>query len=323
MPLQVGAWYPTWSDWNQSLTPFDAKLSDLLDVVAIFVAKPDLSYTPGQNSWSGTGVEFSEYNNFANVKADVAAMRAKGTKVLLAIGGATYNNWSTFNITGINALVSDLGLNGVELDFELYASQAHLCTNAVAQCLNYGWETWLCAMHVGAYDGTQQPVGSSWEGVNLPAIKQFGPRLAGVNIMAYNGGPTYDAKVAYDQFRKYCPYAQINVGIMVAPEDWGGHVWDEAAVKDICNYIKSDQKAGIFIFDLHRRTSPYDAKAMIATVRSISPSAPAPPPGQSTTPPSNTTQPQPGAPAPANQKLYMEVFDPWTGQKQKVVLKSE
>ena len=162
----------------------------------------------------------------------------------------------------------------------------------------------------------------------MPAIKQFGPRLAGVNIMAYNGGPTYDPKVAYAQFRKFCPNVQVNVGIMVAPEDWGGHVWDEAAVKDICNHIKGDPKAGIFIFDLHRRTSPYDAKAMIATVRGISPSAPAPPPpGQSTPtpPPTNTTTTPPGGSAPpvANQKMYFEVFDPWTGQKQKVVLKSE
>jgi hypothetical protein len=322
MPLQVGAWYPTWSDWNQSLIPFDPKLSDLLDVVAIFVGKPDMSYTSGQNSWSGTGVEFSDYNNFGNVKADVAAMRAKGTKVLLAIGGATYNNWSTFNVQAINALVTDLGLNGVELDFELYAAQANLCTNAVAQCLNYPWETWLCAMHVGAYDGTQQPTGSGWQGVNLPAIQQFGSRLAGVNIMAYNGGPTYDPKVAYAQFRKYCPNVQINVGVMVAPEDWGGHVWDEAAVKDICNFIKND-KAGIFVFDLHRKTSAYDAKAIIATVRALSGPAPAPPSQSTTTPPSNNQSTQTSAPALANQKLYLEVYDPWTGQKEKLFLKYE
>jgi chitinase len=56
------------------------------------------------------------------VKAAVAALKAatnNNTKVLLAVGGATYTNFAQMNTQCIADLVDDFGFDGVDIDLEV------------------------------------------------------------------------------------------------------------------------------------------------------------------------------------------------------------
>lgn len=193
--------------------------------------------------------------------------------MILSVGGQTYNNWAQFNLVALDALVTDLGCDGLELDFELTKSQKDLLSTITGQCVAKPWETWIAAFSVGAYDGNQSPAGSDWEGVNLPAIKAHGGRIAGINIMAYNAGPTFSPMVAYDAFRKWCPNTQINVAWMVPPEDWGGHTVNDTEIDAVCRWLLSkNQKSGMCVWTIQRNFNQLGSGAWIMRrVQALSP----------------------------------------------------
>jgi hypothetical protein len=67
--------------------------------VVISFVQPDIAYVKNSNSFQGTGIGFSA--TFDAVKEAVKLLKAKNVKVLLAVGGATYNNWTALaNNTG-------------------------------------------------------------------------------------------------------------------------------------------------------------------------------------------------------------------------------
>lgn len=88
-----------------------ANLSGYTTVMLSFM-KPDTTYAGGE-TFEGTGLQFS--SDPPVIKAAIAALKAKGVKVLLAIGGASYPNWSALNGSGIAAFVSEFGLDGVDI----------------------------------------------------------------------------------------------------------------------------------------------------------------------------------------------------------------
>lgn len=82
-------------------------------MVIVSFVKPECTYTKGSLSFAGTGLDFSSTGS--TVKAAIAALKAatnNNTKVLLAVGGATYNNWGSLNTACIKDLVDDFGFDG-------------------------------------------------------------------------------------------------------------------------------------------------------------------------------------------------------------------
>lgn len=81
-------------------------------------AAADASYAGGI-IWQGTGVQFS--SNADVVKGAIAILKQKNpaTKVLIAVGGATYTNWAGMNTAAIKKFVDDFGLDGVDIDYEV------------------------------------------------------------------------------------------------------------------------------------------------------------------------------------------------------------
>lgn len=313
MPLQTAGWYESWADWDQSKVSFTASaLTPLYDVVLIAFAQPDCSYVKGQKSWIGTGIQFSGFNPFSTVQQVIKDIKAAGSKVILSVGGQTYNNWAQFNLVALDALVTDLGCDGLELDFELTKSQKDLLSTITGQCVAKPWETWIAAFSVGAYDGSQSPAGSEWEGVNLPAIKAHGSKIAGINIMAYNAGPTYNPLVAYDAFRKWCPSTQINIAWMVPPEDWGGTAVTLTEVRNVAKaLVDKKQPAGMCVWTIQRNTSSTTGKVIMEALRTISPKAPVTPkPDPDPVPPRPDPVPEGGA--------YVTLYEIDTGNPIKV-----
>jgi chitinase len=122
MPIVLG-YFPSWSEtWVTSATISQSKLASLPSTVThVFLAfaKPNLTYVKGSFDLSGTGIEVPYDGN--TLKLTVAAAKAKGIKVLLSIGGETY--WGdalayNINYQQIKDLVDDLGLAGIDWDFE-------------------------------------------------------------------------------------------------------------------------------------------------------------------------------------------------------------
>jgi chitinase len=112
-----------WQNWS----PGAVRLIDVpttYDVIAVAFAIQDS--TPGQASFaldSGLSSELGGYTQ-ADFIADIAAVEARGQHVILSCGGATGNivvnsSASATNFANsVNALMSQYGFEGVDIDFE-------------------------------------------------------------------------------------------------------------------------------------------------------------------------------------------------------------
>jgi cytochrome c553 len=104
-----------------------ATIDNLYTHVVISFAKPDMTFN-GTN-FVGTGVEFASYLD--GVKKAIEVLQKRGVKVLLAVGGATYNNWdplaneqgveisSTTHKKALKAFMDALNLDGIDVDYEV------------------------------------------------------------------------------------------------------------------------------------------------------------------------------------------------------------
>jgi chitinase len=81
---------------------------------------PDTTY-PGGLTWEGTGLSFSADPGVIKGAIALLKQRNPATKVLIAVGGATYPNWGQLDVAAITRFVEDWGLDGVDIDFEAEA----------------------------------------------------------------------------------------------------------------------------------------------------------------------------------------------------------
>ncbi|WP_146052790.1 Ig-like domain-containing protein [Aquimarina sp. I32.4] len=119
-PIILG-YFPSWSE--SAIQPGQG--STLRDIpthvthVFLAFARPNLRYQKGSLDITGTGIE-TPYDG-ATLKESVAALKSKGTKVILSIGGETYwgsNAAYDINYQQIKDLVDDMGFEGIDWDFE-------------------------------------------------------------------------------------------------------------------------------------------------------------------------------------------------------------
>ena len=80
-------------------------------------ALPDCTYKKGSYSLSGTGLQFS--SDGPTVRDGIKALKTAqpNTRVLVAVGGATYTNFKSLNTQCIKDLVDDFGFDGADLDW--------------------------------------------------------------------------------------------------------------------------------------------------------------------------------------------------------------
>ena len=79
--------------------------------------QPDCTYKKGSYSLSGTGLQFS--SDGPTVRDAIKALKAArpNTRVIVAVGGATYTNFKGMNTQCIKDLVDDFGFDGADLDW--------------------------------------------------------------------------------------------------------------------------------------------------------------------------------------------------------------
>jgi|DEB19_MinimDraft_2_1074335.scaffolds.fasta_scaffold00286_12 hypothetical protein len=282
--MKVGIYYPSWN------APWVSRSSDLdlanivgkypgLNWVFISFAKPDLSYTLGQNSFAGTGLDFSM--EFQVVKGAIAMLRSMNICVMLAVGGATY--WSTeknFYPRDIVDLVKDLGCNGVDIDYEAPGNGENITRmiTVLREVLPRDHYISMAGWSTGAYESDGRYAGSAIHAcLNAP--------LDLVNIMAYDAGPEYNPIKAWNAYKKVFKGA-LMLGFEVGQQGWGGYLLKaEDVVRDTA-FIKVNGTVedGIFVWCDKKEGNPSPKDVIDRAVATFAgpvddPGEPAPPNG--------------------------------------------
>lgn len=246
--MKVGIYYPTWNaPWASKVHELDLANIDTkypgLNWVFISFAKPDLVYKKGQNSFQGTGLDFSM--DFQIVKEAIALLRSRNICVMLSVGGATY--WSSqkqLNTLDIANLVEDLGCNGVDVDYEAPGDGKILTAaiKAVKKDLPKDCYLSMAAWSTGAYASDGHYAGSA-----IDACKNAPLDL--INIMAYDAGASYNPQDAWMAYKKIFSGA-LMMGFEVGQQGWGNYLLTEQDVKDDGKFVRDNctNEDGAFVW---------------------------------------------------------------------------
>jgi hypothetical protein len=262
-PRQFVGYYPSWL--SAKATPLAAAPSHYSHVLTAF-ARPDFSWN-GQD-WRGTGLQFSESPKA--VRAEIAALRARGTVVLLAVGGATYLNWKPLAAeqekpgvitAALLQFTRDMGIDGLDVDYERDGTSPHIIAQyraaiAVLRKASSGKLLSLAAWSTGA-DCTAQ-TGAEGCGGKLSEAggsagrerlvfrdKNIRGKIDIVNVMSYDAGVAqYDPVTSWSLYRDLFPaQMSVNIGLEIAPEGWGGAtlVKDDTTAQCASAMVVADQ----------------------------------------------------------------------------------
>lgn len=236
--------------------------------VLLSFMQPDNTYAGGE-TFEGTGLQFC--SDPPVIKESIAALRAKGVKVLLAVGGASYTNWAGLNVAGVTAFVNEFGLDGVDIDFEpsdpacalgpdgsvvcgsdeLYVSVTRAMREALPRPALLTSAVWsVGAYGEGAY-AEASPQGSPYTGVALRMLREAGDALDQIHVMAYDAGDSYDSKVAFDAYKAVYG-GPILMGVEVPPDAVGGHSTTIDEVRALCEHVKACGGAGVFVWSVQK-----------------------------------------------------------------------
>jgi len=269
---KIGVYYQTWSSsWTDTADKFVSSIPDHVSIVYFAFANPNMTYTKG--SFSGTGLEFNFGWDIA--VAGIKQLRAKGITCMLSVGGATYS-WDTYNVNSIIDLTLDLGLNGIDIDWEpATGTSASFQLAPIIQTLHQTGPTLklcLCAWSVGANVGqfsNDPPQGSMYAGMDAPGIMTAGSMLDWINVMSYDAGPTYDGVRAYKAYRNIYN-GPIHLGLEVGVPGWGGYMLNKTTVQNFCNTVNGDNiKGGVFIWALQKQASDVSVADCISIANGI------------------------------------------------------
>ncbi|KAF6265045.1 glycoside hydrolase superfamily [Scenedesmus sp. NREL 46B-D3] len=265
-PLNV-AYYETWSAAAAATgAQMDlARIPSYINVVIISFAKPECTYTKGSLSFAGTGLDFSSSGPV--VKAAIAALKAatnSNTKVLLAVGGATYTNFAAMNTQCIADLVDDFGFDGVDIDFELPTSCSTTAAGSVSCSTDSLHVSVASALRMALPAGQYILSTATWHvgcyGANLALAKSgAGQQLDLINVMSYDAGNMqstgFNASESYMAHRAYWKTQAIALGVQVPPEAWGGNVVSLPEVSQRAKFVRDNSggaQYGIMLWSLHK-----------------------------------------------------------------------
>jgi hypothetical protein len=260
------SWNATWVSKKEDLDLYNLKKKyPSVNCVYISFAKQDLIYRRGQNSWDGTGLQFSM--DFNIVKDSIKYLKSLGVVVLIAFGGGSYWSYNTvFNEIGVANLVYDLDADGAELDYEISGNGA-LLTDAVFKLrpLIPGRLISIAGFSTGAYE----PNGI-YSGMNIDCLTKCGHLINWVNLMAYDAGPpdSYNPIEALKAYRKIYK-GPILMGFLIGQPGWGGYLLTSADVARNASFAASENiKNGAFIW-ADKKTGPPTDIEVVAQIASI------------------------------------------------------
>ena len=250
----IGVYFESWAcPWAATgAASALAKIEKPIDVVYLSFVNPNCTYLRNQQSFANTGLNFSL--DFPTVKIAINLLRAKGIRVMLAVGGASYV-FTTYNVANCVALMEDLGCDGLDLDWEPadgYAAAQQLGPLIARTRTALGSSKFLsfAGFSTGCYD----PNGDTFRGMGIPGLQSNGHQLDWVNIMAYDAGKDFDVIQCYESYKKYFK-KPVCVGFEVGKQGWGDAWLTLDDVTRVCKYI-SPRQDGCFVWAYFKSDGP-------------------------------------------------------------------
>ncbi len=257
-------YYPSW--FEATAAKLSATPVGYTHVIVAF-AKPDFAWN-GKN-WVGTGLQFT--GTPADVKKQIAVLKARGVKVVLAVGGATYLNWAPLAAeadkpgpitVALTQFLIDMGLDGLDVDYETdgagpqqvaeYRSAIRALSNAAGAGKMLSLAAWSTGADCSKVTGTA-PCGGKlgvWDGRTGRERLVFADtglfaKLSMINVMSYDAGvDEFDPVKAWMLYRTLVPATvTLNIGFEISPEGWGPARLVATNAKAVCPgaKIKADQ----------------------------------------------------------------------------------
>ncbi|MBA3660627.1 MAG: hypothetical protein H0W64_02770 [Gammaproteobacteria bacterium] len=263
-PRFVG-YFQSWSPDSQTADGTKTNLANLpeyVNVVNLAFIKPDAIYTKGSLSLANTGLQFNYSGTVLKQAITSLHQRHPATKILVAIGGASYLKWDSLNAKAIADFVGDFGLDGVDIDYEPSVTGCAVGTDNRIHCqIDAAFEGFVKSLRtllprpfwvtvtgysVAAYGEDQWKTAlpqSQFTGMMLPLFRSATSRdIDLVNIMSYDAGTTYDPVQALNAYANYFT-GQISMGVEVPPEAWGGNVTTLCRVIQLSEAVKAKATA--------------------------------------------------------------------------------
>ncbi|WP_372014682.1 hypothetical protein [Tistrella mobilis] len=269
------AYYESWEEIPVALGSATrlAMTPDHVDVQVLGFVKPDLVY-PGGLDLTETGLQAPVPGPVLADAVRALKARAPAMKVLLAVGGSGYvDGWRRYDPRALARLVTDLGLDGVDLDYEpakpdcqtaearrgptvvcrtdLTWSRLIADTRAVLprpMMLSIpGWSTG--AYGSGAFQ--TEPPGGPYTGsmLWLGRDREAAAAVDLVAIMAYAAGPSYDPERAFAAYRAIWD-GPLALGLIVPPDPTGQPVPAIDAIRDLAARLKNQEQAGVMVYGM-------------------------------------------------------------------------
>ena len=256
----AGTWKTSIYDLTTSNIP--AYYTDL----NLSFVRPDTTYVKGSYAFDQAvaGFEFAEgaatpngQRKFTAAQAqtlisNIAALKARGTRVWISVGGWEYSQgsqWASFNAKRVVDLAQDLGAAGVDIDWESSGSSCNKLDSAAFSCSKdaeikniiqtldaeiaargsdlqisiAGWSTGAYYVKGTPWEEGKVQWGSPFGGTMYRVVKDLGAKIDRVNLMSYDGGEYYDPREGYESYRAIYG-GPIAMGLEVAPEGSGGAV---------------------------------------------------------------------------------------------------
>lgn len=267
------AYFQSWSDkWSDDPKKLQlANIASYVNMVIVSFMKPDATYN-GNNKLAGTGLDFSA--DGAVVKDAIAHLKSKNpnTKVLVAVGGATYQNFAALNTKAVADVVKDFGFDGVDIDYEPFNNgqcsssngQVSCTTDAeyrrivkeIRQAIPQPYLVTVAAWSVGAY-GEGQWVDSkpkaALTGLLLNLLRSPEANyIDQLNVMSYDASPEYNPQEALAAYQNYFK-GKIVMGVEVPPEGWGGHVYTILEVRNLAQAVLDSNATGMMLWSLQKQ----------------------------------------------------------------------
>jgi len=285
--LSIGGYYASWSAaWASTGQAHTlSQIPSWVNRVLVAFAIPNMTYQKGSNSLSGTGLQFS--SDFSIVQAAIALAHKNNPnqKFILSVGGATYP-WANPNYQAIINLMVDLGLDGVDIDFE----DQPQCTGVDSVNLACSTDQTLigiitslrslmpsgklltaAAFSVGAYGTPTFPnakygPSSGYAGMWVNPIKSVGTKLDEIFIMSYDASPAYSQTSAFDAYSAIYG-GTLHLGLEVPPEAWGGYVLTVSDATKFATYVQSKgTNGGMFIWSFEKTQGSTTANTFLQPI---------------------------------------------------------
>lgn len=281
---EIGGYFESWvPDSDNASTHSLGNMPGYIKYIMLAFANPNTNYVKGSNNFTGTGMDFS---NFSLIKSAIETGRIKNPNqiFLLSVGGATFP-FSNPNYQNIVDLMTDLGLDGIDIDYENTPKCSNINTdnlscvddaiitdiiNKFKNILPAGKLLTAAVFNCGAYGSKEYPnnkylPASMYAGMFINPLKNAGAKLDAIFIMSYDAGDTYKPTEAFEAYKAIFNNKKF-IGLEVPPEAWGGVELTVDNASIYAKYAMDNQGSGVFIWALNKATNKNNANMYLQPI---------------------------------------------------------